>query len=149
MASILTLVGTKQAKAGLTFLHCGEVENCSGCKLYQVCQKLEPGRVYEVLKSRGIVHECVIHEGGVTLVEVKEAPILAMLDSRSSIPGASMAYLPRNCSKPDCERNKYCNPLGLHEGDRFRVEEIVDKMNSKCSKGEQLVLCRLKRIPAT
>jgi uncharacterized protein (UPF0179 family) len=149
MSTILTLVGTKQAKIGLTFLHCGEVENCKECKLLKVCQKLEPGRVYEVLKSRGIVHECAVHEGGVTLVEVKEALILAMLDSRSCIPGASMAYASKKCSHIDCERNRDCNPLGLHKGDKFRVEELVEKMVGKCANGEQLTLCRLRRVPAT
>jgi uncharacterized protein (UPF0179 family) len=149
MSVILTLVGTKQAKTGLTFLHCGAVENCNDCKLSKVCQKLEPGRVYEVIKSRGIVHECLLHEGGVTLVEVKEASIMAMLDSRSSIPGASMAYLPKKCSKLDCEKVRYCSPMGLHEGDRFRVEEVLEKATSKCLNGEQLALCKLRRIPAT
>jgi uncharacterized protein (UPF0179 family) len=149
MSVILTLVGTKQAKAGLTFLHCGAVESCNDCKLTKVCQKLEPGRVYEVIKSRGIVHDCLIHEGGVTLVEVKEASVLAMLDSRSSIPGASMVYSAKKCSEVDCERAKYCSPLGLHEGDRFRVEEVLEKATSKCQNSELLALCRLRRIPAT
>jgi uncharacterized protein (UPF0179 family) len=149
MSTILTLVGTKQAKVGLTFLHCGAVENCRDCKLFNVCQKLEPGRVYEVVRSRGIVHPCAIHEGGVTLAEVKEASILAMLDSRSCIPGASMAYRQSKCAHSDCARIRDCIPFGLHEGDKFRIEEVVSRIPGKCPNGEQLTLCRVKRIPTT
>lgn len=147
MPTILTLVGTKQAKIGLTFLHCGEVENCKECKLIKVCQKLEPGRVYEVVKSRGIVHQCAVHEDGVTLVEVKEASILAAIDSRSCIPGASIIFTPKKCSRLDCERMKNCIPLGLRRGDKCRVEEVVEKMAGKCAMGDQLALCRLRRVP--
>jgi uncharacterized protein (UPF0179 family) len=149
MSAILTLVGTKQAKIGLIFLHCGAVENCKECKLLKVCQKLEPGRVYEVVKSRGILHQCAVHEDGVTLVEVKEASILAALDSRSCIPGASIVYAPKKCGHIDCERMEECSPLGLHEGDRCKVEEIVGKMASKCPIGEQLTICRLRRASTT
>ena len=83
------------------------------------------------------------------MVEVKEASILAMLDSRSCIPGASMTYIPKKCRKSDCEKVKYCLPMGLNEGDRFRVEEVLEKANSKCQNGEQLALCKLRRISST
>ncbi|WXG42813.1 MAG: UPF0179 family protein [Promethearchaeati archaeon SRVP18_Atabeyarchaeia-1] len=149
MSTILTLVGTKQAKTGSIFLHCGVVENCMECKLIKVCQKLEPGRVYEVTKSRGIVHQCDLHEGGVTLVEVKEAPILALLDSRSCFPGSSITYKPKKCAHLECDKAKDCNPLGLHEGDKCRIEEVVERLSGKCENNEQLTLCKLRRVTAT
>jgi hypothetical protein len=149
MSTTLTLLGTKQARVGLTFLHCGAVENCRECKLHIVCQKLEPGRVYEVVKTRGIVHPCAIHEAGVTLVEVKEASIPTLLEKRSSFLGALIVYSPKKCDRTDCENYKLCNPAGLRENDRCRIEEIIRKTVSKCELGMQLTLCRLKRIPAT
>jgi uncharacterized protein (UPF0179 family) len=149
MSTILTLLGTKQARVGLTFLQCGAVENCKECKLLKVCQKLEPGRVYEVVKSRGIIHPCAIHEGGVTLVEVREALITTMIDARSCFPGALIVYTPQKCEQLNCERYGECNPAGLNERDKCRIEEIVLKAGGQCSLGKQLVLCRLRRVPST
>jgi hypothetical protein len=149
MSTTLTLLGTKQARVGLTFLHCGPVENCKGCKLLIVCQKLEPGRVYEVVKTRGIVHPCAIHEAGVTLVEVKEASIPTLLEKRSSFLGALIVYSPKNCGRIDCEKYKLCNPAGLRENDKCRIEEILGKVEGECELGRRLALCRLRRVPAT
>jgi len=149
MSTTLTLLGTKQARVGLTFLHCGAVENCKECKLLIVCQKLEPGRVYEVVKSRGIVHPCAIHEAGVTLVEVREAAIPALLDRRSCFLGALIAYSPEKCDRMDCEEYELCNPAGLRDNDKCRIEEITEKVEGKCALGRQLSLCRLRRVPAT
>jgi uncharacterized protein (UPF0179 family) len=149
MSTTITLLGTKQARVGLTFLHCGPVENCKECKLLIVCQKLEPGRVYEVVKSRGIVHPCAIHEGGVTLVEVREASIPTLIDRRSCFLGALIVYSPQKCDRIDCEKYRLCNPAGLHEKDKCRIEEIVEKVEDKCTSGRQLSLCRLKRVPTT
>ena len=149
MSTTLTLLGTKQARVGLTFLHCGAVENCKECKLQIVCQKLEPGRVYEVIKSRGIVHPCAIHEAGVTLVEVREASIPTLLNKRSCFPGALIIYKPGKCDQIDCEKYKLCNPAGLRENDKCRIEEIVEKVEGKCTLGRLLCLCRLRRVSAT
>lgn len=149
MSTALTLLGTKQARVGLTYLHFGPVENCKECKLLKVCQKLEPGRVYEVVKSRGIVHPCVIHEAGVTLVEVKEASIPTLLDRRSCFLGALIVRAPQKCDRVDCEKYRLCNPVGLHEKDKCRIEEIVEKVVDKCELGRQLALCRLRRVPPT
>lgn len=149
MSTIVTLVGTKQAKVGLTFLHCGAVNECKGCKLAEVCQKLEPGRVYEVVGSRDIVHKCPIHEGGVTLVEVREASVLSTLDIRSCVPGALITYLPPKCERVDCSEFRKCNPLGLGKGDKCRIEEVIEKMGQKCFSGRQLGIVRLRRAATT
>jgi hypothetical protein len=149
MSTTLTLLGTKQARVGLTFLHCGAVENCKECKLHIVCQKLEPGRVYEVVKSRGIIHPCSIHEAGVTLVEVREASIPTLIDRRSCYLGALIIYSPEKCDRTECEKYKLCNPAGLRENDKCRIEEIVEKAESKCIMGRLLSLCRLRRVPPT
>jgi uncharacterized protein (UPF0179 family) len=149
MSIVLTLVGTKQAKPGLTFLHFGAVEDCNECKLFKVCQKLEPGRVYEIVKSRDIAHKCVVHEAGVTLVEVREATVLSTLDSRSCVPGAVIRYVPQKCESKDCEEQKKCNPLGIHEGDKCRIEEVVGRTGSKCRLGKQLAVVKLRRVLPT
>jgi len=149
MSATVTLVGTKQAKVGLIFLHHGAVDECRECKLADVCQKLEPGRVYEVIKPRDIVHRCAIHEGGVTLVEVREASVLSTLDLKSCFPGALITYTSSDCRRIDCSEFRKCNPLGVHGGDKCRIEEVVERMGQKCLLGRQLGLVRLRRVPTT
>ena len=149
MSTIVTLVGTKQAKVGLSFLHCGAVDECKNCKLLDVCQKLEKGRVYEVIKSRDIVHKCPVHEEGVTLVEVKEGTVLSTLDLRFCVTGAVITYLPTDCEHIDCGEFRKCSPLGLCIGDKCRIEEIVERIGQRCLSGRQLGLVRLRRVTPT
>lgn len=149
MSIIVTLVGSKQAKVGFTFLHRGAVDECKSCKLAEVCQKLEKDRAYEVVKPRDIVHKCAIHEGGVTLVEVREASVLSALDTRSCVPGAVIIYAPTDCQRVDCSEFRKCSPLGLGRGDKCRIEEIVEKRGQKCLSGKQLSLVLLRRVSTT
>lgn len=83
------------------------------------------------------------------MVEVREASIPTLLDRRTCFPGAVIVFSPEKCNRIDCEKYNLCNPAGLREKDKCRIEDIVEKVEDKCTLGRQLSLCRLRRVPAT
>ncbi len=140
----LTLVGVRQAKIGFKFIHCGAVDLCKSCTLQKVCiENLEPGRVYEVVNVRDVVHPCKIHEDGVKTVEVVFSPILAVLDSKQAVKGALILYKPIECHFSDCPNINLCNPEFLRPGDRCIVESVEGVIND-CQAGKTLRLAYLR-----
>ncbi|MFQ6051784.1 MAG: UPF0179 family protein [Candidatus Hydrothermarchaeota archaeon] len=148
MTQIITLLGTKLAKPGISFLYCGFTEECERCKLFHVChENLEPGRIYKVVEVRESHHNCPVHEGGVLVVAVEESPIKILLDSRKAIEGSVISYSTMECDYSDyCDLKELCIPVGLLDGDRCRVLHIDAEVTEECKKGLKFVVAEVMRV---
>ncbi len=145
-ATQITLIGTKLANIGMEFIFKGPTPECDTCKLRNTCMNLEPDRRYRILGIRGeLVHDCPIHEDGVRAVEITESPIIAAMDSRKAFAGSRIVFEPMNCDKTDCPMYEVCHPIGLKEGDRCTIAEVMGESPEDCLKGWSLKLVELKR----
>jgi hypothetical protein len=143
---IVTLVGTKLTKEGDEFVFLGESKKCEGCKLKNSCMNLEVGRRYRIEKVRDeIKHDCFIHEDGVCVVEVVEPPIKATIEARKALKGSKIVFEPIDCEEKNCEVFDFCHPLGLKEGDRCTICEVIGNASGDCKKVFSLKLVELKR----
>ncbi len=145
-ATQITLIGIKLATVGMEFTFNGPTPECDTCKLRNTCINLEPNRRYRVLGVRGeLVHECPIHEAGVRAVEVTESPIIAAFDARKAFPGSKVVFEAVKCDNKECSMYEICHPLGLKEGERYTVVEVVGEAPEECSRGNVLKLVEFKR----
>jgi uncharacterized protein (UPF0179 family) len=142
----ITLIGTKLATIGMEFIFKGATFECENCKLRNTCTGLEPGRRYRVLGLKGdLIHECPIHEGGVRAVEVTESPIIAAIDTRKAFAGSKTILELIKCNDESCNMYELCHPIGLKEGDRCTIVEVIGEAPDDCSLGHKLKLVELKR----
>ncbi len=124
---IVTLIGEKLAKEGEEFIFLGMANKCDECRLKRVCANLELGRRYRVVKVReDIRHDCYIHEGGVSVVEVIEPPIKAIVNAKHALKGSKIIFKPVNNSEPAL--HDLCHPAGLRDGDRCTVVNVLDDL---------------------
>lgn len=138
----LTLVGSMQAKIGFKFVHNGSAEPCNSCQLRKVCiENLEPGRVYEVVNVREMVHPCMLHENGVKAVEVTFSSVPVALEPKQAVKGATIIYKYIDCTS-DCPNIDLCRPSALRPGDRCIIEEING--NIDCQIGRKLKVAFLR-----
>ena len=143
--SIVTLLGVKQARVGATFVHEGASPICEGCKYAKVCiGNLEEGRAYLVTELLGRVLPCPLHEGGVMVVRVVEAPIRVAVPARVAVEGAIITLEWRNCNQPRCDAWNLCHPEVLAGGDRCKVLEVRDRV--ACPLGLNLVCVVVCRV---
>ncbi len=134
---MITLVGKKLAKEGFEFQYVGPLLECRDCKLKNVCFNLDEGKWYRVTKVRDKEHECKVHyEGKVVTVEVEEIPVPLALPAKTVVQGETLSYKPLNCREYDCEFYELCHPLGLREGTKIKVEEVLEDLN--CGKNKKL-----------
>ncbi len=144
---IITLVGKKIARVGYSFVFSGETGECSECALRKVCcGKLEAGRVYVILNVRDKFHDCPLHEDGVQLVEVEEAPVKVAILSQQLFEGAIFTFLPNACDQWSCPNIDMCTPTGLNEGDRVQIEEVIQKSGLECSLNRKLGCALVRRV---
>ena len=146
MTKNLTLIGIKLAKKNRKFLFDGAAEECKNCNsaLKTVClDNLEKGRIYEITDVRKIVHPCLLHEEGVTVVEVKRASIQSALDSKLSHEGATITFH-FDCNEVACSNYNSCKPLGIQSGEKYKITKIIGNLPPNCKKGKKLVLVELK-----
>lgn len=142
----ITLIGTKLATMGMEFIFNGATQECENCKLKNSCANLEPGRRYRVLGLRGdLVHECPIHEEGVRAVEVTESPIIAAIDSRKAFAGSRTVLELPSCEDDRCNMFDLCHPIGLKNGDRCTIVDVVGDSPDECELGLKLKLVELRR----
>lgn len=147
LVTIITLIGKRQAEAGKEFVYMGRTPQCIECPLRKVCcDKLEPERVYTVISVREREHECPIHEGGVQLVEVQEAGQRITLPTHQLFEGAVFTVHVYPCDQWDCKHHAACNPVGIRDGDRCRVEKVHKRANLKCAKDRKLGLADVQRV---
>jgi len=144
---IVTLVGEYQARVGYRFVNVEPPKACRGCPLYQVCVgRLEPGKVYEVVRVRDRKHPCRIHEGGVRVVEVVEAPITMALPSKVALEDVVLTYDPGRCGDEGCSMRGLCYPEALRRGDKLRVVKVLGE-RFKCPRMGVMVKVLVKRLP--
>lgn len=142
---IVALIGKSQAKKGYRFIYSGIGKPCLSCKLKPVCvDKLEAGRVYEVVAVRDKVHPCELHEGGVRVVELEEAPVLTAIPSKLAIEKAIVTFNPIPCQRAQCAAYEYCATPALKAGDKCLILEVLEKL--PCGKGLSLRKALLRRI---
>lgn len=103
---------------------------------------MEPGSLYEVVALRDTVHECPIHEGSVRVVEVERKPTLAAVPRKYAIDGSTVTFESRRCDNIGCENYLYCVPIGIKNGSRLRITDIIGDI--ECSSGENIVLVKLE-----
>ncbi|MDK2893077.1 UPF0179 family protein [Methanohalophilus sp.] len=134
----ITLIGTQLAREGLEFIFEKGAPECEKCKFKSTCLDLERGRKYRITGIRSDkVQECFVHEEGAYVVEVEMAPIVAIIESRNAVEGATIRYKAPNCETEDPAIYELCHPAGLKEGDKciisklFGPVEIDDEENLK------------------
>ncbi|MHA1783681.1 MAG: UPF0179 family protein [Candidatus Helarchaeota archaeon] len=131
---IITLIGNKQAKKGYQFIHLGHLKECQDCKLFQICVKnLKVNRMYEVIEVRPKKHDCIIHEDGVTVVEVKELDIIASIPSNIAFEGATITFQSIDCDDYECEFYNKCK-VKIKTGQKCRINEIITPKTIECKK---------------
>ncbi len=142
--AVMTLVGQRQARENFTFIHQGSATECQKCQLFTVCMKnLATNRIYKIVRVHDRSFPCPMHEDGVRLVEVEEPEIRAAIDCRHLFEGAIVKFAPIKCSRLNCSHFEACNPVGLAEGDKCRIEKSFGPI--PCPLGQKLVLASLRR----
>ncbi len=142
----MALIYEKYAKKGFRFIHEGPAAECFSCPLLKACAgRLEKGRLYEVTSLREKKHRCKIHEEGVRVVEVREAPVRALIPVKLAIQSAVITFEPQECNNLLCKYYPLCRPQGLKSGDKCKVLELWNELDAlPC--GKQLVEATLLRI---
>ncbi|XRO75860.1 UPF0179 family protein [Methanocaldococcus sp. 28A] len=136
--SKITLIGSKLAKTGGEFIYLGEIEECNNCKFKRLCHgNLEVGRKYKIISVRSANHPCIVHEGGVKVVEVILADLTIMIEAKKALEGVNINYEPITCENFNCEYYNFCNPEGIKAGEKYKIKQILnEKIN--CPKGKSL-----------
>lgn len=133
---IITLVGSRQARRGFSFLNEGPLKECENCSLFNVCiAKLEAGRIYMVTDVRDKTFPCQIHEEGVQVVEVVEPSIETNIERRVAFPCGTITFQPQACKEVSCLNYGKCVPRGIKSGDKCKVVEVKEQ-----------AVCPLKRL---
>lgn len=101
-----------------------------------VCFNLEIGMRYRVTGVRTSHHDCKIHENGVRAVEVEKIPLLAAVNSKTAIEGATIAFEKRDCWNIGCDYYRLCSPPGLKTEDKLRVVRLGNEIT--CPDGLKL-----------
>ncbi len=134
---MITLIGKSLAQEGVEFQYLGPLQDCRGCKLKNVCFNLEEGKWYRITKVRDKEHDCkVYNDGKVVTVEVEEIPVELVIAAKNVVEGETITFKPANCKEYGCEFYELCNPRGLREGTKIKVEKIEGKVS--CPKKKDL-----------
>ncbi len=145
--AIITLTGKHVARVGNSFVFSGQTGECEGCVLRKVCcGKLETDRVYIIINVRDKIHDCPLHEEGVQLVEVEEASVKVALLSQQLFEGAIFTFQPIACDQWSCANIDSCNPVGLIEGDRVQIVDVIQKSGLECSLNKKLGHALVRRV---
>jgi uncharacterized protein (UPF0179 family) len=140
----VTLIGIELAKPGLEFVYEGPQPGCEGCKVYKVCNNLVPGKRYRIIGVRtGTTHECRLHHGGARVVEVIDAPIVALINAERAIVNSKIQF-ESTCHITACRGYDLCNPEGIIEGARYLVGEVLGNAPEGCERGRVLKLVELR-----
>jgi uncharacterized protein (UPF0179 family) len=142
---MITLMGKKIAKKGLVFMHCGPAQECETCRFKGTCvDSLKEGRMYIIRNIKDSEQNCPIHDGRkVKVVEVEEADINALVDSKGAFEGSMLSFKPPECDV-DCKARNLCFPEGLYLGDKCKIVKNSGKSHINCSKGYDLSKVILK-----
>jgi uncharacterized protein (UPF0179 family) len=143
---LVTLIGAKLAEEGGEFIFLGASKKCDECWLKNSCTKLEVDRRYRIAKVREeIKHDCYIHEEGICVVEVEEAPITVAIEASYTFKNSKIVFEPPNCNDYLCELFDRCQPAGLKAGDQCTVLEVLGPALGECKKGRDLKQVTVRR----
>jgi uncharacterized protein (UPF0179 family) len=145
---IVTLIGANLAKVGEEFLFLGISKKCEECRLKNACANLEVGRLYTIERVRNeMKHECLMHEGGACVVEVRESNIRAVIEASYAFKNSKVAFDPLTCNELECALFDVCHPSGLKRGDRCTILEVIGEAPINCRQGRVIKLVTLRREP--
>lgn len=141
---MLSLAPDLHARVGHRFTAVGgPFEECEGCPVQKMCFSVEAGRHYEVQALRDVVHPCNLHEGGMRVVEVDEAPFESALETKR-LRGTAASFVPVDCGNPECANWNLCHPVGPQRDVRYGIEAIGDDVD--CPMDYKLKRVRLRRV---
>ncbi|HWG91948.1 MAG TPA: UPF0179 family protein [Candidatus Thermoplasmatota archaeon] len=134
MAKIVTIIGSKLATPGTSFVYEGVVPECEGCKLKKVCHHgMEVHHPYEVTGVREVEHDCcTVFEGTVKVVEV-EARLPRITIPVTALRGTGYTRHWEECGEA-CAYKAYCNPAAVPEGTTVALKEIQEDVVCKAGR---------------
>jgi uncharacterized protein (UPF0179 family) len=138
----VTLIGFELAKKGLEFIYEGEIENCESCTLKKACNNLQEGKRYRIVGVRPTRHECTVHMNGTCVVEVVESPVPCLISADMAIINSRISY-EFNCSRTECPNYDLCHPVGIIDGEKYIVMDVLGNAPEVCEKGKALQLVEL------
>ncbi len=128
---IITLVDKYTAFEGFKFIFRSN-DVCSVCNYYNICNKLEEGRVYEVvgiIKTKNKIF-CKATNEYMQPVEVKLSSIVTSI--RGGIPfdtDVIVHWHSIDCGYKECKFRNICFPTGLKDGDKIKIKEIIGRVH--------------------
>jgi uncharacterized protein (UPF0179 family) len=143
--TIITLVGSKQARIGFTFIHEGPAKVCIKCSYNTVCvNNLKRGWIYKVVSLRDKHLPCEIHEENARVVEVQQAEIKSVIESRLAIPSGIISFNPQHCENEVCPNFSLCVPMFLKKGDKCKIADVKNSID--CPLSRPLVFALLLKV---
>jgi hypothetical protein len=137
---LVTVVGEQQCRIGFEFVFGGPLADCRECKVKNVCFHLEPNRHYKVTEIRDVHHDCLIHEGGVRVVEVEKLPTKGALPKSAAVEGSMITFDETNCERLGCANYRLCRPWGAIGGMRFKIAQVDEEIECPRGRGLRAVL---------
>ncbi|WP_370650831.1 UPF0179 family protein [Methanocalculus sp.] len=132
----VTLIGVKLAKTGDEFFYDGAISECEGCKVRKACHNLVEGRKYRIIGIRPTIHTCPVFADGARVVEVTEAPVVALIAGEMAIPNSRLVY-EYLCNREDCRSFDLCHPDGVNEGEKYIITQILGSAPDECLRGRR------------
>ena len=125
--ALVTLIGEKLAKVNLEFVYLGPQNDCRNCKLKTVCFNLKQNRRYKITKIRDKRHNCNVHEGAVSIIEVQELPILTCVDKKLTKDDKSKIET-KNCDNIGCKYHKLCT-VKLNKDKEYKIIQTFESID--------------------
>ena len=123
---LVTLIGEKLAKKDAEFVYIGPNNECRNCKLKTVCFNLKQGRKYKITNIRDKRHNCNVHEGTASVVEVQEMPIITTVDKEIK-QGASTKLKEKECRSIGCENYEICS-ISINKDKKYKITKIIEEI---------------------
>lgn len=142
---IVTMISKSNAKLGYKFIRHGYPEECLKCSFKHICvDRLEEGRIYQVVNIRKNEHYCKLINDKVKVVEVIESNVTCTVPTKIAFEGSIITYNRVKCDEAKCINFMECNPIGLKNGDKCKLIKKLGK--ASCIKGKSLTTVILSRI---
>lgn len=132
--ALVTLIGERIAKKDEEFIYLGPNNDCKNCKLKTVCFNLKQNRRYKIKKVRDKKHNCKIHEGTATVVEVEQLPIITAIDKKHT-EGSKAKFQKIDCNNIGCDNYRYCSEK-IQKDKTYVIKKIYEDI--KCPLGNKL-----------
>jgi hypothetical protein len=132
----VTLIGVKLAKMGDEFFYDGVAPECVGCKVKKACHNLVEGRKYRIIGIRPTTHTCPVFADGARVVEVTEAPVVALIAGDMAIQNSRLVY-EYLCNREDCRSFDLCHPDGVNEGEKYTIIQVLGGAPDECLRGRR------------